>query len=175
MNLELKRTPGIYLVGFMGSGKSTIGQRLSQKLGWPFADLDDDIIAEAGKSIAELFDQEGEDRFRSVEAAVLERRIAAVKLGRPIVLALGGGTFAQPANRAKLKGNGISIWLDVPFDVVQRRVAGFEHRPLARNPDKFRALFNARLPFYAEADARIPITSDDACQTVQSILDQGWF
>ena len=175
MNLELKRTPGIYLVGFMGSGKSTIGQLLSETLGWPFADLDDDIISEAGKSIAELFDEDGEDSFRSVEATVLDRRIASVKLGRPIVLALGGGTFAQPANRAKLKGNGISIWLDVPFDIVQRRVAGFEHRPLARDPEKFRTLFDARLPLYAEADARIPITSDDPGQAVQSILNQGWF
>ena len=90
MNLELKRTPGIYLVGFMGSGKSTIGQLLSKTLGWPFADLDDDIISEAGKSIAELFDEDGEDRFRSVEATVLDRRIASVKLGRPIVLAACG-------------------------------------------------------------------------------------
>ena len=175
MKDQLKRTPAIYLVGFMGSGKSTIGLHLAKQVGWPFIDLDDDIVAETGKSIAALFDEDGEARFRAVEATVLNRRIATVKQGHPLVLALGGGAFAQPANRIALAGNGISIWLDVPFDLVQSRVAGFSHRPLTRDPEKFRALFDARLPAYAEADVRIPVTSDDPRTNVQEILNQGWF
>ena len=175
MKLQLKRTPGIYLVGFMGSGKSTIGKRLAQQVGWPFVDLDDDIETEVGKSIAQLFDEEGEARFRAVESTVLIRRVAAVKIGRPLVLALGGGTFAQPVNREKLRGNGVSIWLDLPFSDVERRVAGYGHRPLARDPKKLRALFDERLPAYAEADARIAITTDNLEENIAAILALGWF
>ena len=175
MKLELKRTPGSYLVGFMGSGKSTIGKRLAAHFGWPFADLDDDIESQTGKSISQFFEQEGEAAFRAAESAALDLRIKQVKQGRPLVLALGGGAFAQPSNRAKLAGNGFSIWLDVPFEVLERRVAAFSHRPLARDPEKFKALFEARQTSYAEAGFRIPITSDDELENLQAILAQGWF
>ena len=175
MKLKLKSTPGIYLVGFMGSGKSTIGKLLAERLGWAFADLDDDIVRTAGKSIQELFDEDGEATFRAVESEVLDQRIGEVKTGKPLVLALGGGTFVQPGNREKLAGNGLSVWLDAPFDLVEQRVAGYGHRPLARDPAKFRALFDSRLPAYAESDVRIPVTTDDPHQALQAILDQGWF
>ena len=175
MKLQLKRTPGIYLVGFMGSGKTTIGKRLAGHLGWSFADLDADIEAQTGMSISRLFEQQGEAAFRAAEAIALEHRIKQVKQCKPLVLALGGGAFAQAANRASITGNGFSIWLDVPFEVIERRVAGFAHRPLARDPEKFRELFDARLPAYALADFKISAASDDDGENVQAILAEGWF
>lgn len=168
-------TPGIYLVGFMGSGKTTIGRKLASTLRWPFADLDDDIEAHANKTIPELFDQDGETEFRRIEAEMLARRVASVKQGEPLVLSLGGGAFAQAGNRAALENAGLSIWLDVPLPMLERRVAGFAHRPLARDPQKFRDLFFARRNSYAKADAHIEVISDDPRPTVDAILALEFF
>ncbi len=174
-NLSAKQTPGIYLVGFMGSGKSTIGRKLASKLGWRFADLDDDIEAYTAKTIPEVFDQDGETEFRRIESAMLALRIAEVNAGKPLVLALGGGAFAQPQNRLALKNAGLTIWLDVPFALVEQRVAGFSHRPLARDSEKFRALFEKRRPAYAEAQAHIALNSNDARQAINAILQLEFF
>ena len=174
-NLSAKQTPGIYLVGFMGSGKSTIGRKLASKIGWRFADLDDDIEAHAAKTIPEVFDQDGEAEFRRIESAMLTARIAEVKAGQPLVLALGGGAFAQPQNRLALKDAGLTIWLDVPFALVEQRVVGFSHRPLARDPEKFRALFDQRREAYAEAQAHIAVNSDDAKSAINAILQLEFF
>ena len=175
MKVSKNETPGIYLVGFMGSGKSTIGRRLAAAVAWRFADLDDDIETYAGKSIPELFDQDGEIEFRRIESEMLGRRIAAVKEGNPLVLSLGGGAFAQPRNREALRGAGLSVWLDVPYETVERRVAGFAHRPLARDPRKFRELFVTRREAYAQAGAHIAISSDDPKPTVDAILALEFF
>jgi len=93
-----------------------------------------------------------------------------IERGRPAVLALGGGAFAQAANRDLILGNGIAVWLDCPFDVVTRRVADSSHRPLARDPQKFAELYHARRDAYALADVRIAIESDDPAVTVETIL-----
>lgn len=170
MNLTLKRTPGIFLVGFMGCGKSTIGRLLAEELGWSFVDLDDDIEAKAGVSIATIFETQGEPAFRAAESAALAARLLDVRHSRPLVVALGGGAFAQPANRAALAGHGVSIWLDCPLDRIESRVSGQEHRPLARDRDQFRELFAARREAYAEADYSIVIGSDDPAQAVRRIL-----
>jgi len=90
MILKLKRTPGIYLVGFMASGKTTIGRLLADELGWAFADLDEDIEAQQGRSIAEIFDSDGEEEFRTIERAAIRKRVVEVERGKPMVLALGG-------------------------------------------------------------------------------------
>jgi shikimate kinase len=174
-NLPAKQASGIYLVGFMGSGKSTIGRKLAATIGWRFVDLDDDIEAHAHKTIAEVFDEDGESVFRQMESEMLQRRVAEVKAGQPLVLALGGGTFAQPDNRQLLQDAGLSIWLDIPFEIVERRVAGLRHRPLARDPLKFRALFDARRQAYAEANERISVTSEEAAPTVDAILSLEFF
>src|SRR6185295_16056948 len=93
MILKLKRTPGIFLVGFMGSGKSTVGRVLAEELGWGFADLDEDIEKREGMAIAEIFDSRGEAEFRKAETAALRERVRMVEGGRPWVIALGGGAF----------------------------------------------------------------------------------
>lgn len=175
MKASKNETPGIYLVGFMGSGKSTIGRRLATAVGWRFADLDDDIERYAGKTIPEVFDQDGEAEFRRIESAMLEVRIAEVKSGDALVLSLGGGAFAQRLNREAIRGSGLSVWLDVLFETVQRRVAGFAHRPLARDPQKFRELFETRRDAYAQADVHILISSDNPQQAVDAILALEFF
>lgn len=170
MILKLKRTPGIYLVGFMGSGKTTVGRRLAEELGWTFVDLDDDIEAAAGMPITEVFAQKGEPEFRRLEREALERRVRQVRASQPLVIALGGGAFVQPGNAELIAQNGVSIWLDCPFERVQQRVADADHRPLARDPEAFARLFGQRRAAYSKADFRIEIASDDAAAAVNDIL-----
>src|SRR5438477_119802 len=144
MLLKLKRTPGIYLVGFMGCGKSTVGRALADHIGWNFVDLDQEIEQKQGASIAEIFEQKGEAGFREIESAALRERVKLVDCGRPYVIALGGGAFLSDANVKTLTRSGVTIWLDCPLDTIERRVAGFDHRPLARDPDKLRELYESR-------------------------------
>jgi shikimate kinase len=170
MTLKLKRTPGIYLVGFMGSGKTTVGERLADELGWTFVDLDADIVREQGCSIAEMFDVQGEEAFRAVEAEAIRRRVRAVQSGRPVVMALGGGAFVQEGNYQLLHENGVSIWLDCPLERIRERLHSATDRPLARDAERFAALYEQRRPGYAKADYRVEITSDDAAEAVRAIL-----
>jgi len=112
MILKLKRTPGIYLVGFMGCGKSTVGSALADELGWSFVDLDEEIERREGASIAEIFDQRGEAEFRHIESAALRDRVRNVQSGRPQVVSLGGGAFLPEENFEMVSNNGVTIWLD---------------------------------------------------------------
>jgi len=170
MILKLVRTPGIYLVGFMGSGKSTIGRLLAEELGWSFADVDEDIEAEQRMTIAAIFEARGEEEFRRIETSAIEKRVRLVERGRPHVIALGGGAFVQQDNYRLLENNGVTIWLDCPLEVALRRVAGHEHRPLARDPARFAELYEARRAAYARADFRADTSGDDAVLTVAGIL-----
>lgn len=156
----------IFLVGFMGSGKTTIGAKLADAMRVPFVDLDDDIEAATGRTIADIFSTDGEARFRDLEHQALLARLDA-----DCVVALGGGAFTFARNRDALRGRGRSIWLDCPFETALRRVEGFSHRPLARDPEKFRALFDARRAEYAKADLRIAIAGDDPDAAVRDILE----
>ncbi len=169
MNLRLKRAPGIYLVGFMGSGKTTIGRLLAQRLGWSFADLDDEIEAAERSTITAIFEERGEAEFRRIESETLRRLVRTIECGRPAVIALGGGAFAQDANRSIALEHGVVIWLDCPFDTVARRVAPTTHRPLARDPERFATLYHARREIYTLADVRIEIASDDPAVAVDAI------
>ena len=170
MNLRLKRTPGIYIVGFMASGKSTIGRSLAHRLGWSFFDTDDEIEAAEKTAIADIFAARGEEEFRRIETEIIRQHVRWIERGRPAVLAVGGGAFVYPANRDLILGNGIAVWLDCPFDVVSRRVGESSHRPLARDPQKFAELYHVRRDAYALADLRIAIESDDPTVTVETIL-----
>ena len=170
MNLTLKRTPGIYVVGFMGAGKSTVGRHLAHRLGWSFFDTDAEIEAAEKTSIAELFAGRGEPEFRRIETAVIGQHVRWIERGRPAVLALGGGAFSQPDNRLLLEYNGITVWLDCPFETVQRRVGQATHRPLARDPEAFATLYETRRDHYRLADVHVPISSDDPDVAVAAIL-----
>jgi len=170
MILKLKRTPGIYLAGFMGSGKSTVGRALADALGWRFVDLDEEIERREGMPVAEIFDKRGEPAFREMEARALREQVRAIEGGRPHVVALGGGAFVQEENFAVLSNNGVTVWLDCPFETVERRLAGFTHRPLARDPQKLRALFKERTQGYSHAEYRVHIHGDDPSEAVKEII-----
>ena len=170
MILKLKQTPGIYLAGFMASGKTTIGRMLAERLGWNFVDLDQEIEAKQGVSIAEIFDQLGEPEFRRIEAEALRTRVRTIQRGQPSVVALGGGTFVDSGNFDLVASNGITIWLDCPLETVWRRVAEPSSRPLARDAQRFEELYRARHPAYARAEYRICIESDDPEVVVEAIL-----
>ena len=171
MNLKLKRTPGIYLVGFMGSGKSTIGRLLAHRLGWSFFDTDEEIEHAERTSIAKIFEDRGEPEFRRIETAIVRQHVAWIERGRPAVVALGGGAFIQPENRETLVDRGVTVWLDCPFETVARRVAQASHRPLARNTEELAELHRSRLELYRLADVHIPVASDEAEETVEAILN----
>jgi shikimate kinase len=174
MILKLKRTPGIFLVGFMGSGKSTVGRALAEELGWGFADLDEDIEKREGLSISQIFETRGEAEFRRAETAALQERVRSIERGKPCVIALGGGAFLSEENFEIVSNNGVSVWLDCPYSTVERRLAGqhveYNHRPLARDPEKLRELFAVRRAGYERADYCIAVENDDAAATTARIL-----
>ena len=174
MLLKLKRTPGLYLVGFMGSGKSAVGRELAHELGWSFADTDEDIEKTEGTSIPEIFDTHGEQEFRILEREAIRKRLRDVECGRPMVVALGGGAFVDPENRKMLEERGVTIWLDCPFPRICARILaetnGATNRPLARDPEKFRQLFDDRHESYSKAEYRIAADTDDAAAIVAEIL-----
>jgi shikimate kinase len=154
----------------MGSGKSTVGHALSEHLGWPFVDLDQEIEQREGTTIAEIFESRGEAEFRRIESEVLKARVKYISGGRPNIVALGGGAFHSDENIDLLTNNGVPIWLDCPFEHLERRVAQANHRPLARDPVRFRSLYESRRATYARAEYRIEVKSDDPQHAVADIL-----
>ena len=135
MILKLKRTPGIYLVGFMGCGKTTVGQtgRRGDRLAVRRSRRRHRARA-AGSSITHLFSTVGEEAFRQLEHQALMRRVHRIQSGHPTVLALGGGTFTRDDNIELANDNGVSIWIDATIELVRTRVSSSDHRPLAKDP-----------------------------------------
>lgn len=157
----------IYLLGFMGSGKSTVGALLARKLGWRFIDLDDTIEAGQGATIRDIFEQVGEPFFREIERAAL---VEASKTG-PAVIALGGGTWVQQPNLEFIQGTGgATIWLDCGLEELRRRCATINNRPLFRDPAHFAQLFEQRLPFYRLAEYRVSTDGYSPENVVERIL-----
>jgi shikimate kinase len=155
----------------MGAGKSTVGTRLARQLGWHFVDLDERIEAAAGISIPEFFERHGEPAFRQLEADQLRAALGrAVEFHESTVLALGGGTYAQPGAPEFLRNSGVPvIWLDTPIDVLLSRCMTMTGRPLFRDETSFRALHAQRLPSYQLADFRVD-SSGDSGAVVAEIL-----
>jgi shikimate kinase len=162
------------LAGFMGSGKSTIGSRLAAQLGWHFVDLDERIESAAAISIPEFFERYGEPAFRQLEADQLRAALGrAVERKESTILALGGGTYAQPGAPEFLRNSGVPvIWLDASIDVLLSRCMTMTGRPLFRDEASFRALHAQRLPSYQLADCRVD-SSGDAGAVVSEILRRG--
>jgi shikimate kinase len=170
MHIKLKRCPGLYLAGFMGSGKSTVGQLLADELGWDFVDLDAEIETLEKMSIAQIFETRGEPEFRRIETEMIRHHVDAIERGAPTVVALGGGAFVQPGNFDLMENHGLSLWIDCSFEAIQKRLAEEPaDRPLARDPEKFRELFESRKQGYSRADFRVDGDCEPA-QSVQAIL-----
>lgn len=159
-----------YLLGFMGCGKSTVGRLLGQRLGWRFIDLDETLEQCQGRTINQIFAEKGEPYFRQAERRLLEEIVRKAE-EMPTVVALGGGTFAQPANFELIRSNGgITVWLRCPLEELRRRCRGLTHRPLFRDPASFEQLYRQRLPYYERADFRVDADRSDPNQVVEDIL-----
>jgi shikimate kinase len=153
----------IYLVGFMGAGKSTVGRALAARLGVPFVDLDEAFESLAGMTIRRAFEERGEAWFREREAELLR----GTESLPAAVVALGGGTFTFPENRATVQRSGRSVFLDVPFEVVAARLGGKAvDRPLFRSLEEARTLFDARLASYRLSDRTLPLEGDERVDAV---------
>ncbi|MEC8732249.1 shikimate kinase [Synechococcus sp. HIMB2401] len=159
----------LYLVGMMGSGKTSTGRPLAERLGYGFVDADAVIEQAAGCSIPEIFDRDGEAGFRSLESQVL----SAISQRHSLVVATGGGVVTQPENWGLLH-SGIVIWLDVvPDQLLQRLNADSTVRPLLQTADPeaaLNALLNERRPLYAEADLTVVINDETPEAVADGIL-----
>jgi shikimate kinase len=157
------RADKLYLVGFMGAGKTTVAHALAARLGWRVEDIDARIEARERRSIAAIFSQSGEAYFRQAERQALGELLPH----REIVVATGGGTFVEPDNRALMLADGIVVWLDVPLERVLDRIPADGRRPLAADLTQMRQLYARRQLAYAEAHIRI-----DASGPVQAVVEQ---
>jgi shikimate kinase len=152
----------VFLVGFMGAGKTSVGRALSRRLGLPFEDLDDRIQLREGKTIEQIFRESGEAEFRRAETAALRELLAELGSSRRVV-GLGGGAFVQPDNAALIEDAKVhSVFLDAPVEELLRRcVEEATSRPLRQNPEQFRGLYEKRRGSYVRASVRIETGGKD--------------
>ena len=159
----------LYLVGMMGSGKTSTGRPLAERLSYGFVDADAVIEQAAGCTIPEIFEQNGEAGFRAIETQVLN----AISQRHSLVVATGGGVVTQPENWGLLH-SGIVIWLDVEREQLLKRLRADEtQRPLLQRPDPeaaVDALMNERRPMYAEADLTVAIEQEPPDAVADGIL-----
>ena len=162
------RVDKIYLVGFMGAGKSTLADALGVRLGWRVEDIDTLVERRERLTVAEIFARRGEPHFRAVERSVLADLLPA----RHVVIATGGGTFADGDNRALINRDGISIWLDVSWKQVIERLPTDGRRPLAADRSRMERLFDARQPAYRHAHVRLDVERASTAELVERVLDR---
>jgi shikimate kinase len=141
----------LYLVGFMGAGKTTVARVLGRRLGWRVADIDELIEQREGRRVAAIFAASGEPHFRQVERQVLMDLLPQ----RELIVSTGGGTFADPDNRTVMLADGRVAWLDLPLATIIDRVPPDGRRPLAADRDQLRLLFERRQIAYSQAHVRI--------------------
>ena len=158
------RTDKVYLVGFMGAGKTTLARALGARLDWRVEDVDERIETREGRAIASIFAREGEGYFRDVERQVLLDLLPL----RHAVVATGGGTFAVPENRALINRDGFSVWLDVPLSSLIDRVPSDGRRPLAADRPRFEQLYQTRRAAYRQAHLRL----DGEGAAVEALVEQ---
>ena len=159
----------IFLVGFMGCGKSAVGRELARRCGLSFVDLDEEIVGESKQSIAELIGSKGEAEFRQVESRCLGRIAAR----NDIVVATGGGVVLDAKNRELMRQSGVTIWLDAPFDLCWQRIEiDRTLRPLAPNRETALARFNERLQFYQASDLHFAIDDSMTSRMIAESIAQ---
>ena len=156
-------TDKIYLVGFMGAGKTTVARALGRVLGWRVEDLDERLEMRERRTNAGLFAQHGEPYFRQLERQSLTELLPE----RHIIVATGGGTFAEADNRAVMLADGRVAWLDVPLERLIERVPADGRRPLASDRMQLAQLYTRRQLAYAHAHVRI-----DAAGPVDEVVEQ---
>ncbi len=165
-----KESKIIAIIGLMGVGKTTLGVKLAEKLGYYFVDLDQEIEDQQRKQINEIFAQNGEKYFREIEKEIIKE---IIKRDEPMVLALGGGAFMEEETRKILLEKSFVIWLKAPIDVIMHRIGNKNNRPLLNNVDKrqvLQELMEKREPFYAMADFEIETSQGNHEFLIEKIL-----
>lgn len=168
INADFLKKTNLYIVGMMGAGKTTIGKKLANRLGYKFLDTDALIETTAGKPITELFASEGEAAFRKLESSVLSQVSAYTNL----VVSTGGGIVTQPMNWSYLR-HGVVIWLDVPVPILVSRLSGDTSRPLLAGVDlttKLETLLADRGELYGQADLQISYEGRSVGKTCDRIV-----
>lgn len=161
----------LYLVGFLGAGKTSVGRALSRRLGWRLIDIDEWIEERERQSVADIFAARGEAAFRAMEREAVRSALAP----RHVVVATGGGTFADATNRTAMLADGTVIWLDAPFDTLVARVPPDGRRPVAPDREAFAALHASRVAAYRLAHVRLDTAGIAVDEVVERILDRlGW-
>ena len=161
----------LYLVGFMGAGKTTLARALAARIGWKPVDVDEWIEQRERRTIADIFRERGEPYFRAIEREAVRALVAE----RHLVVAAGGGTFVDPDSRATLLADGTVVWIDVPLPVILERVPSDGRRPLAADRAAFEALYLARCAAYRSAHIRLDGTQGQPGDLVERLLDRlGW-
>jgi len=156
----------IYLVGFMAAGKTTVARVLGARLGWRAEDIDELIEARERMPVANIFAKHGEPYFRSAEREILRLLLPL----RHAVVATGGGTFMDPENRQAIKLDGLSVWLDVPFQTLLGRLPPDGRRPLAADRAQMERLYTLRQVAYAQAHLRIDAGAAPAEEIAERVL-----
>lgn len=157
------KTDKLYLVGFMGAGKTSVARTLGRRMGWRMEDVDHLIEAREHQRVADIFTRKGEPYFRSVERGILQELLPQ----RHVIVATGGGTFVDAENRAAMLADGAVAWLDVPLERVIERVPADGRRPLASDREQMEQLYVRRQAAYAQAHVRI-----DASRPVPEIAER---
>lgn len=155
----------IVIIGFMGSGKTTVARALALRLGRTFVDLDELILANEGRGPAEIIKQNGENEFRSIETSTLREVLTR---GAALVVAVGGGAWTIAENRRLIAAHGaLPVWLDVPFELCWGRIEqGGKSRPLAATREAAEELYFMRLPIYQLADSKLDIAEGDSAEEI---------
>jgi shikimate kinase len=161
------RADKVYLVGFMAAGKTTLATALAKRLGWQAVDIDELIEARERQTVADVFARHGEPYFRRVEREILFEQLAP----RHLVVATGGGTFADVQNRAAINADGVSVWLDVPLDRLVDRVPADGRRPLAADRAGFERLYHQRRAAYEQAHVRLDAGRASVDALVEQLVD----
>ena len=157
----------IYLVGFMAAGKTTVARALARRLDWQPVDIDERIEQREHLTVTEIFAKRGEAYFRA-----LERQILIEQTGpRHLVVATGGGTFADPQNRAAINQDGVSVWLDVPLERLVERVPADGRRPLSADRAGFERLYHQRRAAYEQAHVRLEAGGASVDALVEQLVD----
>lgn len=168
---DLLRGLNLYLIGMMGTGKTTVGQLVAQQLGYQFFDTDAVIEQLAGKSVSTLFAELGESGFRDLESRVLSELCAYTRLA----IATGGGIVLRRENWSYLR-HGVIVWLDVPIEVLTQRLQADTTRPLLQEGDlatRLRSLMEQRQSLYAQADVHVDYQANETPeQLVHRLLEQ---
>jgi shikimate kinase len=159
----------IILTGFMGTGKSSVGKILAERLGCRFIDLDELVVAGSGLTIIEIFARHGEQHFRALESEMLKR----LESERGLVVSTGGGAVVNPENRRRMRSTGRVVNLSASAGTIKERLTGDVARPLLQGDnslEKIIAMIAEREPFYADADIRIDTTDKNIEDIVSEIL-----